>query len=484
MTVVHFGFAEATLQALVHKNLVKVEGQAASPPRFLLLETLREYALEQLHQSGEAVVLERRHATYFLRLAEDAVKDFKDKGAREAIRCLEPEINNLWAALGWAAHYDTTLELQLLANIMPFWNMGRSIHEGWHWVQAALSRIKPERTVTYADFLYELGIMNRRQGTLIQTQSCAEESIALYRQFDKPARLVRTLMLLSANCTNDRDHAIACALAEEAVTLSRTLDLPCLLADALELLHWEMLELGDLGKARLLLNEAIILWHSGANPFEMTKGLKRLAHLAFLAGDLTSARAQAEEALQILRDLDEPWATAHSLIWLARITWRQGDKARALAVLEENLTLTRQLNAHEFLSGVLLLLGLAMQEQGDQARARDLLMECFAIRQAHDLLYDTGSYPFNAYLFSGLAGLGEPGWAASVLGCVARLLTTANNLQGRASEHGHYERILGAVRAQLDEVTFTAAYAEGYAMTPDQAVAFALTHIAEIKQGA
>ena len=52
--------------------------------------------------------------------------------------------------------------------------------------------------------------------------------------------------------------------------------------------------------------------------------------------------------------------------------------------------------------------------------------------------------------------------------------STERNLQSWVSEHSHYERILGAVRAQLDEVTFTAAYAEGYAMTPDQAVAFAI----------
>jgi transcriptional regulator with XRE-family HTH domain len=118
------------------------------------------------------------------------------------------------------------------------------------------------------------------------------------------------------------------------------------------------------------------------------------------------------------------------------------------------------------------------------ARARRLLMECFAIRQVQGLLYATGNDPFNAYLFSGLAGLGEPGRAASVLGCAARILTTANSLQGRASEHSHYERILAGVRAQLDEVTFSAAYAEGYAMTPDQAVAFALTHFTESKPGA
>ncbi|MEZ4869358.1 MAG: helix-turn-helix domain-containing protein [Caldilineaceae bacterium] len=481
LVVVHFGFAEATLQALVHKNLVKVDGQAAASRRFLLLETLQEYALEQLHQVREATAVEQIHAAYFLRLAEEISNDFKDKGKREAMHRLEPESNNLWAALEWAARHDATLELQLLANIMPFWNMGRSIHEGWRWAQAALSRIKPERTVTYADFLYELGVMNRRQGTLIQTQTCAEESIALYRQFDKPARLVRSLMLLSANCANDRNRAIARSLAEEAVALSRTLDLPYLLADALELLHWNMLELGDSGQARVLLNEALTLWRNGANPFEITKGLKRLAHLDFLAGDLTRARAQAEEALRILRDLDEPWATAHSLIWLARICWRQGDKARALALLEENLALARQLNTHEFLSGVFLLLGLVLQEQGDQVRARGLLMECFAIMQAHDLLYDTGSYAFNAYLFSGLAGLSEPKRAAGVLGCVARLLTTANNLQGWASEHSHYERILSTVRVQLDDVTFSTAYAEGYAMTPDQAVAFALAQFLDIK---
>jgi predicted ATPase len=63
--VEYFGFAEAALQALVHKNLVKVEGRIADEPRFLLLETLREYALEQLSNSGEADLMRERHyATY------------------------------------------------------------------------------------------------------------------------------------------------------------------------------------------------------------------------------------------------------------------------------------------------------------------------------------------------------------------------------------------------------------------------------------
>ncbi len=472
--VLHFGFAEATLQALVHKNLVKVEAHAPGSVRFLLLETLRDYALEQLAQAGEAVALGQRHASYFLHLAEGVISDFKDRGETQAISRLEPEINNLWAALRWAAGHDATLELQLLTNLLPFWNTGRSIYEGWRWVEAALPRIQPAHTLDYAVFLHELAVMNWKQGTLIKVQHYIQESIRLYRQFDSPARLARALILLSATCAKDDNQAEARAWAEEAVRLSRPLDQPHLLADALDRLRWEMLAVGELDTARLLLDEAVMLWRVRENPFEVATALKRLAHVAFLADDLVSARANAEEALQILRALSEPWAIAQSLTWLARITWRQGDKARALAVLEENLVLTRQLNAQEFLSGVLLLLGLAMQESGEQTRARSLLMECFAIMQTHDLFYDTGSYAFNAYLFSGLAGLSEPVCAAGVLGCVARLLTTASALQDFASEHSHYERILSTVRAQLDEATFTAAWIKGQAMSPDEAVRYAI----------
>ena len=157
--VAHWGFAEAELQALIHKNLVQMELPATSTRRFLLLETLRAYALEQLEQHNEAATMGRTHATYFLRLAEGVIRAFKEEGEREAVRGLEAEMNNLWAALRWAAHHDSGLELHLLTNLLPFWNTGRALQAGWRWVEAALPRIKAEPTPLYADFLYELAVL-------------------------------------------------------------------------------------------------------------------------------------------------------------------------------------------------------------------------------------------------------------------------------------------------------------------------------------
>lgn len=470
--VAELGFEEATLQFLINKSLVRVELHSESERRFVLLETLREYAGEQLEQRGEAAAVCRAHATYFLQLTQGIIKSYKEDGQTEALSRLEPEVDNLWAALRWAASHDATVELHLLACLLPFWNTGRFNREGWRWVTAALPRIKPEPTLNYADFLNGLAMMHWRQGHPA-AETCAQESIALYRQLDHLPGLTEALILLAGMYNKAGNDTAALPLAEEAIMLGRRRNIRHLLAAALATLRWIMLKVGNHQRARVLLDETIALWRMEENPFEIAMAFKTLAYVAFLEGQLTTARTHAEAALQILQELGEPWASAQALTWLGRIAWRQGDKIRATAVLEETLTLARQVEAKEFLSGALLLLGLAAQEQGEQQQAQTLLRECLVIFQEHnDLVQDTAGHAFAAYLFAGFAGLHEPLPAARILGIATKLLTTAETLQDFVVEHSHYERILAAVRSQLGEAAFAIAWTEGQAMPLEKAVPY------------
>ena len=126
-----------TLQSLVDKSLVRHSNE-----RFWLLETIREYALERLAESGSEAEARRRHAAYFLRFAEemdrqaDAGNVFAEVAARVSV-----EYDNLRGALEWARDADEDeILLRLVAALDTYWNVRGLVHEGRSWVAQALTR--------------------------------------------------------------------------------------------------------------------------------------------------------------------------------------------------------------------------------------------------------------------------------------------------------------------------------------------------------
>jgi predicted ATPase len=478
--VAHFGFAETTLQALVNKSLVSIENRVFSERRFLLLETLREYALEQLAQANEVETVQRKHALYYFELARRTDMVFNDlvpdKVDTESLHYMEREVTNLSVALGWVATHEPVLEVQFLNYTASLWHSGRYLNEGSRWIEAALPRINPARTLDYAGFLQTLAITQARQGNWAAAQTYAEKSLALFRQLQHPFRQTGLLNELANILLARGAYAATRAVIEESVIIARDMGKPAPLANALWMLRVLLLETGDRATARTLLHEIIPLWRSLHGPRWQAQALRVLAQDAFWQGKLILAHTQCKEALQLYQSVNDIWGTAWALILLGQITWCQGDKVLATALLDERLTLTRQLGSHGLLRPSLLLAGLVAQENGNRPRARALLMECLILLQEDDLLDNKGSQTFVAYLLSGLAGLLEsPVQAARLLGMATRLLTTVSSLQSFTLEHVQYERILAAVRTQLVEVSFATAWAEGQTMSLEEAVKTAFT---------
>jgi len=486
--VVHFGFAETELQVLVHKNLVKVEGQAAAPPHFLLLETLREYALEQLAQANETERVQWTHARYFFELTKRAHTVNGEVNAWDAksVNAMQKahELDNVRMALRWIATNAPALELPFLKYLYELWYNGVYRYEVYRWFEVAWLRIQSERTLDYAFFLCTLAsIQVEHYGDFVTAQSYAEESLALFRQMQHPFCDVQILKVL-ANIHQERGELVAArALIEEGMAIVRAEGHPRKVAFVLLELRDILLDLDDQTTARKALREMVALWRSLDGPGWQAQALRTLAYDAFLQGDLSLARVHCEEAIQFFQRINETWTVAALLLLRGEILWRQGDKAQAMAVLDELLPLARA-GDQTLLRAVLLLTGLAAQESGDPRRAQGLFSECLAFVQENHTLKNRRSQAFVAYLLCGLAGLlAAPTQAARLLGVASRLLVTVSSHLHFITEHAHYERILAAVRAQLDEATFTVAYTEGYTMNTDQAIALALAHFAETKQG-
>ena len=137
------------LSRLVDKSLVvaeAVEGEA----RYRMLEPIRQYGLEQLEQRGNADAARRRHAAFFLALAEESEPELRGPQQGEWLERLEMEHDNLRAALSWALgqEEETELELRLGGALGEFWHLRGYLSEGRRWLQAGLA--KGEATLTAA----------------------------------------------------------------------------------------------------------------------------------------------------------------------------------------------------------------------------------------------------------------------------------------------------------------------------------------------
>jgi predicted ATPase/class 3 adenylate cyclase len=144
------------IAALMDKSLLRQEEGVDDEPRFVMLETIREYALERLEQSGEAEAVRRRHTEYYLALAEAAEPWLYSHAESPSwLDRLEEEYDNLRAALGWAIERrEANLALRFGAALGWFWWLRDDYREGLSWLDAALAQSSADLTPARAYALF------------------------------------------------------------------------------------------------------------------------------------------------------------------------------------------------------------------------------------------------------------------------------------------------------------------------------------------
>ncbi|MFQ5796017.1 MAG: BTAD domain-containing putative transcriptional regulator [Candidatus Bipolaricaulia bacterium] len=392
------------LASLVDKNLLRQEERAEGEPRFLMLETIREYGLERLEASGktEAEAIRCTHADYYLDLAEAAEPRIGWWGGPEQgiwLNWLEVEHDNLRAAL---AHFEQIGEveagLRLGGALRSFWFLRGSPSEGRRWLEGALKQGGSVSAPVRAKALLGAGWLAWRQSDYEQATALLEESLALFQELGDKEGIAGSLNRLGLVACSEGDLGRAAALCEEALTLYR--------------------ELGD----KLGIADSILY----------------LGHVAQYQDDLGRATALYEESLVLCRGLENKQGIALSLFHLGNVAVGQGDLGRAVALYEESLILR--------------------QEIGDKGGI--------------------------ALCLEGLAGVacanGQPEQAARLFGA-AEALREAIGFPLMPPDRTllDYDRNVAAVRAELSEDAFEAAWTEGRAMTLEQAIAYALEEAAQ-----
>ncbi len=469
------------IAALLDQSLLQHEVGVDGEPRFAMLETVREFALEQLRAQGEEPLLRERHYAAYLDFVRTADSSLRTPEAALWFARLQPEQDNIRAALHWtldAQRYEDTAWLLIAVDYVWF-------HNGqWHETSQWITQLVPHRMVLDSDL---------RLALMIQLYS-ATRSIEPFQTLERWN--AEMLQLLDA-CSNMHLHAaawksialtcytteypravagweraIACARAAGATPEVDTRF--CGLADHDQLLGtplWAyanaLVNQGEFEQALPLLLESRDIFQQGGSRYQMAMSLGTLGLLALLQGDLARAYAQLQEAVTIATEFNYQWMIGFWQPVLGFVTLYTGDVAGARRILTDSLRVCIELKTPEFLARNLTFLAEAALWEGQIDEAVDWLTQSLAYTDPGIIIYEVvrvfvaarvataqGQYQRAALLF----GLAEQTNSQIHHAYAGPLRTQA-------------DVALATVRAALDPAVFAEAFAAGQQLSLKQAFA-------------
>jgi predicted ATPase/class 3 adenylate cyclase len=297
-----------TLEALVDKSLVGIRAGG----RFWMLETIREYAAEQLESSGEAELLRRRHAEHFLELGEEAELQTRVYSG-EWIGRLQEEHDNFRAALDYlTSSGESELVLQLAGALTEFWDRGGHVAEGRHRLESALQG-QDRPTAARARALTGAAFMAYGSGDAMAARSIGEQALERHRGLGDVRGAAQDLNLLCVASIEEGNLERAQQLAEESLALFREAGDEHETVAATRTLAFTYHSRGDLDRARTL-HEAN-LRQAKALGFRETEAatLGSLAMIAFEQGRIEDALELGKQNLLAFRDLGSLHGLAQGL---------------------------------------------------------------------------------------------------------------------------------------------------------------------------
>jgi predicted ATPase/DNA-binding XRE family transcriptional regulator len=302
-----------TLASLVDNSLLVSPSESATfqkdeEPRFAMLETIREYALERLQSSDEGEEAYRKHACYYVDLGDAAKPEASNLlGGVSKFARLETEHDNLRAALGWALqNREAEMGARLALSVWWFWIESGYLSDGRRWIEALLA--------------------------LDQVESPAGKALPPRTR----AYLIQVAGIL-AMAQGDHDRAVA--LHEEGLDLYREMGHKKGEGASLRELGFVAYERGDYERAVRLHEQSLVLAREYGNTFDIAWSIRALADAVRGQGDLRRAKALLEEGLALARGTENEWGIVRMLASLGRIACEVDEYARASRLYEESLEL-------------------------------------------------------------------------------------------------------------------------------------------------
>ena len=291
------------VSSLLDKSLLRQEEGPEGEPRFVMLETIHEFARERLEGSGEGEETRRLHAEYFLALAEEAEPELSDADQLAYLERLEADHDNMRAALTWSLEKESETVLRLAGVLARFWEKRSYFAEGSRWIEAAVQQSDSVDAAWRAKLSSEAGTFAFYRADFDRAIVLHGEALELYREVGDDNGVAFALLCLGAQHCEKGDYESAAPFLEEALAISR--------------------RIGDK---------------------QNTAGtLHNLAEVERQRGNYERAKALGMESISLAREMEDKWFVAVVEGWVGLLAVWSGDHDLADKFLAEALALDREL---------------------------------------------------------------------------------------------------------------------------------------------
>jgi predicted ATPase/class 3 adenylate cyclase len=418
---------------LSDKSLVIAEEQEGET-RYRLLETIREYALGKLAESGEERLVRNRHLDFFITLAEQAEQKYRTREQLRWFSAMEKERDNFRAALDYVIHAgQPEVALHLIGAAFWLWFFRGPWSEGQIWTEAALALSPNYRTKEMAKTLMAHGLFHFAQSNHASAQSTLEKSLAIWRELDDKWWSAFVLDFLGITIRR-QDQQASSRFFDESLRLAEETDEKWILAYSLWNRGENELYLKNLLEAQRLLDQCLEISQGLGDRMLQNEALRALGEISEARQEYTRAVDLYKESLSIVQELHDITNISVLYFNVGRALQLAGDNEKAMIYFKDALLQSQQLGKRAGVLRALAGLGVVSEARGDVERAVYLITA-------------------SQFFFSKF-GLKLP----------------ANQLQWIA-------RHLASARARLGEEQSDKLSAEAQIMTLDEVVQYALSEI-------
>jgi|tagenome__1003787_1003787.scaffolds.fasta_scaffold20959228_2 predicted ATPase/class 3 adenylate cyclase len=294
------------IESLLEKSLLRRRVDDDGEPRFWMLQTVREYAEEQLAAHGEAREAGRGHAEWTAALAEAAAPHLLGRQQATWLDRLEQEEGNVRFAVSESlARGDAVLALRISAALIDFWDARGRYREVRSWLEQGLDELGAKDTDLAARSLLALGFARLQGGDVDGARAATEQSASVFEQLGDARLLSRALSQLAGIAIMDGRLDEAAGRAERAAALAREAADDAMLGFALNALAIAVHELGDTDRAQELFQEAVDRLRAAGDRRSVALLIGNLGTVALLNGDYSAALDALRSSLALSQELGD-----------------------------------------------------------------------------------------------------------------------------------------------------------------------------------
>jgi predicted ATPase/DNA-binding SARP family transcriptional activator len=456
------------LAQLVKKSFVVTKHRSGKLARYHLLESIRQYGVEQLRATSKLAYYRQRHLAYFVQLAVEAEPKLVSPEQGIWIRRLRSELDNLRAALLWARETDALAGIKLITAMWHFWDYGHKI-EGQAWLTQLLDQA--EKTLPPGQKAKAHWVLSRFNIWPVENKFAAsrfaEESLSIYQDLDDQEGIANCLSVIGWSLYYD-DPKKYLGLLQQSVDIFKSIGNQLGLA---EILFWLGFIHEDTGfeDANAYYQESLVLFREVGHLLGIVAVLENSARLSIFQGHYDAARLMLEESLSLHQELgDTGGSTSYAI--LGYLYLNTAEYPSAQKNLEKSIHLGKQNGALALCDWSRAHLGYVYLRTDDLDQAQD------SFENIISSFYEADTLIGIIYAVEGLASLSvarkQPKKAAKLFGWADRMREEINSLRWPA-EDKNVDMDKSVIIELIGEEAYNAAYTEGQSLSTEQAIALA-----------